>query len=119
MFIDNYLELCKAKDLKKNTAARLAGIKRGQVNNWESQGNIPKYDQLVELAKVLDCEVADFFIDFTRDHWKIGETGKSAYIIENDSPLTELIFIYNACSKSQRAKLMSVVYDFEEKVLNP
>ena len=119
MFIDNFEKLCEAKGLKMNTAAVQAGIGSGTTSDWKKNGTLPKYPQLVALSKVLDCRIADFFIDFQEDHWKMGHTTYLVTVAKEESYLGDFLFIYHNCTKAQRAQLMSAVYDFEEKVLNP
>jgi hypothetical protein len=79
---------------------------------------------LVALAEYLHCSVADFFADGTR--MRFGTSEESAIDnlyatagedIELDENEEELLRIYSECSKKQRAKLMMLVYDFEEEEL--
>ena len=119
MFIDNLEKLCRAKNLEMNTAVVKAGMSSGLSSNWKRNGTIPKYHQLVALTKVLDCKVADFFVDFQEDSWKMGDTDYRITVTKDGTDLSNLLFMYQNCTKAQRARFMSMMYDFEDKVLNP
>lgn len=119
MFIDNLEKLCDAKGLKMNTAAVKAGITSGTTSAWKRNGTVPRYSQLMALSKVLGCKVADFFIDLKEDQWQVGDTDYIVAVTKRGADLANFLFMFNNCTKAQRAKLMETVYDFEEKVLNP
>lgn len=41
--------------------AEKIGVKQSTVAMWECGASVPRIDKLPLLAKVLECEIADFF----------------------------------------------------------
>ena len=61
MFYDNFERVCKERKSNPSRACLDAGMKVNRPANWKATGALPKQDELERLAKVLKCEVADFF----------------------------------------------------------
>lgn len=61
MFYDNFERVCKERKSNPSRACLDAGMKANRPANWKATGALPKQDELERLAKVLKCEVADFF----------------------------------------------------------
>lgn len=61
MFYDNFERVCKERRSNPSRACLDAGMKVNRPANWKATGALPKQDELERLAKVLKCEVADFF----------------------------------------------------------
>lgn len=115
MFSENFEAICKKR--KKSPSAAVLAIGRGKstASDWKKNHTIPKEKELLELANLLDCEVADFFR--TDGDYSFLEAPDGAEEQENQD-IDDFVSIYNACSNRQRNQLMHFVYDFEDKVLN-
>lgn len=61
MFYDNFERVCKERKSNPSRVCLDAGLKVNRPANWKATGALPKQDELERLAKVLKCEVADFF----------------------------------------------------------
>lgn len=124
MFYENFDRICKMQGTSPSAAAVAIGKARTLPAGWKKNHTIPKEDELKALAKHLHCSVADFFADDSR--MRFGTSEESAVnalyqsadeALELDENEEELLRIYGECSKKQRAKLMMLVYDFEEEEL--
>lgn len=122
LFMKNFERICKAEGVSPSAAVLAIGRGKSTASDWKRNHTIPKEDELVALAQHLHCSVADFFSDGSG--MRFGTSEESAinalYQARDDEALDldeneeELLRIYGECSKKQRAKLMMLVYDFEE-----
>lgn len=62
MFWDNFSRICSEKETTPSAACIAAGMQKNRPYNWKN-GALPKQDEMNELARVLDCTVADFFAE--------------------------------------------------------
>lgn len=125
MFYENFERICKTAGVSPSAAGLAIGVSKSTPSAWKKNGTIPKEDELKALANHLHCSVADFFADDSR--MRFGTSEESAVnalyqradedALELDENEEELLRIYAACSKKQRAKLMMLVFDFEEEEL--
>ncbi|MCR2034402.1 helix-turn-helix domain-containing protein [Adlercreutzia mucosicola] len=125
MFYENFERICKSAGVSPSAAGLAIGVSKSTPSAWKKNGTIPKEDELKALAQHLHCSVADFFADDSG--MRFGTSEESAinalYQAQDDEALDldeneeELLRIYGECSKKQRAKLMMLVYDFEEEEL--
>ncbi len=140
MFYENFERLCKENGTSPSAALVSLGKSRSLASAWKRNGTIPKSEELVELAELLHCRVADFFdspveqvlaIHGTKKLSEIqgeadGEIVRVEHILPKHGPdgetlddnIRDFILIYGRANNRQRNQLMSAVYDFEEKVLN-
>lgn len=125
LFMKNFERICKAEGVSPSSAVIAIGRGKSTASDWKRNHTIPKEDELKALAQHLHCSVADFFAD--DGDMRFGTSEESAvnalYQAAGDEALDldeneeELLRIYGECSKKQRAKLMMLVYDFEEEEL--
>lgn len=124
MFYENFERICKSEGISPSAAGLAIGVSKSTPSAWKKNGTIPKEDELKALAQHLHCSVADFFADDSR--MRFGTSEESAInalyqtqddALELDENEEELLRIYAECSKKQRAKLMMLVFDFEEEEL--
>ena len=102
-FKENLNRICKERGTKLTPVLKDLGYstsKATAINN----GQIPKEDTLLELAKYLHCSVMDFFAD-EEDLAK----PKSDTVFQDDNEKT-LIEGYRSLSKSQQYRLMAYYY---------
>lgn len=122
MFSVNFERICKQRGVSPSAAVIAIGRGKSTASDWKRNGTIPKEAELEALAKYLDCSVADFFQDgngrYTgRDDAIEGKQHVAQGEIDGvpiDQNIRDFIFIYTHCTKSQRARLMADIYDFEE-----
>lgn len=125
MFYENFDRICKTQGTSPSAAAVAIGKARTLPAGWKKNHTIPKEDELKALAAHLHCSVADFFLDEGRMRFGTSEesainnlyASASEDALELDENEEELLRIYGECSKKQRAKLMMLVFDFEEEEL--
>ena len=122
MFYENFERICKSAGVSPSAAGLAIGVSKSTPSAWKKNGTIPKEDELKALAQHLHCSVADFFSDGSQMRFGTSEeSAVNALYAENavdlDENEEELLRIYAECSTKQRAKLMMLVYDFEDKEL--
>lgn len=61
MFFDNFSRLCKERGTSPTAVGQMVGVQKNTVSYWKKNGTLPKQEQLEEMAKILNCSVADFF----------------------------------------------------------
>ncbi len=137
MFYENFERICKDNGTSPSAALVSIGKSRSLASAWKRNGTVPKSEELVELSKLLNCRVADFFdspveqvlalhgdkpmseveaeLRQTRSRQPVSVAIDGVLIDDN---IRDFIFIYRNASNRQRNQLMRAVYDFEEKVLN-
>lgn len=70
-----------------------------------NKGSLPKENEMVEMAKLLNCSVMDFFADT--------ETNNLFNLIDEDE--MDLLNIYRGLSRRQKHEFMSMIYDFADR----
>lgn len=122
MFYQNLKRLCDERHTTPSAVVREIGLSNSTATSWKKNHSIPKQETLDKLAKILDCNISDFFkTDRERIEYSIVnlDDSSSKSPVTLDDNIKDFIFIYESCSNRQRNQLMSMVYDFEQKVLNP
>ena len=102
-FKENINRLCRRQNKNLTTLIKNCGFsssKATAINN----GQIPSEDQLVILAKALDCHVMDFFAD--EEDYTFRDKNEEI-IIES----------YRDMSQSQKYRLLAYLYEIKEKGL--
>lgn len=105
-FADNINRICKEKGT--SLTAVVKRIKNGQSSYTTAinhRGSIPKQKELLELAKILDCSVSDFFSD---------EDDILASRVRDEEE-RDIISIYRSLSRRDQHEFMTIVYDFESR----
>lgn len=54
-------ELIKERGLKKKYISKQLGITQDTLTNWMNGRSMPKLDQAVKLAEILNCKLEDIF----------------------------------------------------------
>lgn len=89
-------EFRKSKGLSTEELGELVGRSRSAVESWESGRTQPDADKLIELCRVLEVDIPDFF-------------GPSISGKQSESDDTrELVRLYNAMDQPSRDALMLV-----------
>lgn len=119
MFYENFDRICKARGTSPSAVAVAIGKARTIPAGWKKNGTIPKEYELEALADVLGCEVSDFFQEVApEDIFKINKNPKELVIehMEKDGHIRDFSAIYNRLSRSDRLRLMAMIYDFEDEL---
>lgn len=125
MFYENFSRICAERGISPFAVTQKMGLSRNTAANWKKNGTIPKQDQLEELAKILNCSVADFFsgpsgfreaVANVRNRVENGTIGDVITNVGTNSvadPMgemsddeRELLSLYRKLSAIDRAKLM-------------
>lgn len=134
MFYDNFSRICAARGTSPFAVTQAMGLSPSTASNWKKNGTIPKQDQLDELAKILNCSVADFFSAPSGFHEAVAnvrnrvENGTIGDVITNVGTTSvadpmgemsdderELLSLYRKLSAIDRAKLMVMADDMASK----
>lgn len=102
MFRENLNRICRERGTKLTPVLKDLGYstsKATAINN----GQIPKEETLLELAKHLNCSVMDFFADEE-------DLKPSTDVVFNDENEKTLIEGYRNLPKSQQFRLMAYYY---------
>lgn len=51
-------------DMTQQQVVDAAGVKRGVIQEWEAGTHVPRADQAIKVARVLDLDLEDLFHDF-------------------------------------------------------
>lgn len=62
---ESYAIMRDLKGLKDADVAKKTGIAKSTFSEWKSGRSEPKIDKLYKIARVLSCDVNDFYHDFT------------------------------------------------------
>lgn len=125
MFFDNFSRLCKERGTSPTAVGQMVGVQKNTVSYWKKNGTLPKQEQLEEMAKILNCSVADFFSEPSGFHGAVAnvrnrvENGTIGDVITNVGTTSiadpmgemsdderELLSLYRKLSAIDRAKLM-------------
>lgn len=82
-----------------------------------NRGSLPKESELIEMARILNCTVADFFIEPTQlvsPSEPETRTIVTSTIINLSVDEKDLIRIYQKLPRRQQHKLLAFAYDMEE-----
>lgn len=121
MFYENFERICRERGVSPSGALIAIGENKNKPSNWKKFGTVPKQHDLDRLASYLDCSVADFFEDgrqpmAEKKSFEVNTpSGNHSASVSSTLDINQQGFmdIYNRCSNIQRAKLMTLVYEFE------
>lgn len=104
-FKENLNRICRERGTKLTPVLKDLGYstsKATAINN----GQIPKEDTLLELAKYLHCSVMDFFAD---------EEDLEPQENAHDEDENDILRVYRSLSRRAKHEFMSMVYEFENR----
>lgn len=129
MFFENFARICKERKTSPTVVVSELGMSKNTASYWKKNGNLPNDEQLQELARLLDCEVSDFFAPITSfqaavtnvtNHIENGTMGDvianaNANVVDPMGILSEeereLVNMYRRLSVVDRARLMVMLDD--------
>lgn len=74
-----------------------------------NKGSLPKENEMLEMAKLLDCSVLDFFEDET-DRERIDDK-----LLPENEDEEDILRIYRSLSRREKHEFMSRLYEYEVK----
>ena len=93
MFYENFELMCDRAKISPSAAGLAIGLSKSTPSAWKKNHTIPKEDELLALAKILNCNVSDFF----RSGEERADTIHYALIDEEgieDENITDFLMIY-------------------------
>ena len=72
----------------------------------DSKGSLPKEDEMVQMAKILNCSVIDFFMD---------EEDLAPQNESQNEDEADILRIYRSLSRRAKHEFMSMAYEFEHR----
>lgn len=105
-FADNIKRICAEKGT--NLTAVIKKVKgSSSFVTAINKGSLPKENELIELARELNCSVMDFFAD-------------EENVVSQEQPQNEdeedILRIYRSLSRRSKHEFMSMIYEFEHRI---
>ena len=105
-FADNIKRICAEKGT--NLTAVIKKVKgSSSFVTAINKGSLPKENELIELARELNCSVMDFFAD-------------EENFVSKEQPQNEdeedILRIYRSLSRRSKHEFMSMIYEFEHRI---
>jgi transcriptional regulator with XRE-family HTH domain len=122
-------ELRARKNIKQSELADMLHVSQATLSNWEREEFEPDKECLMKLAEILDSSIdyilgrADHLVSYSasniRDsHFVQGngsvDVGADIKISKEEA---EILRVYRLLGVRERAKLMSVIFEFEDEIL--
>ena len=107
-FAENINRICAERGTSLTTVIKQ--LKNGQSSYTTAinrKGSIPNQEDLIGLAKILQCSVMDFFADEE-------DREKKKAVPENEDE-QDILRVFRSLSRRTRHEFMSMVYEFENR----
>lgn len=111
-FAENINRICAARGT--NLTAVIKQIKNGQSSYTTAinrKGSIPNQEDLLALAKILNCSVMDFFAD----EEDVNELPVVREAEPQDEDERDILRVYRALSRRDKHEFMAMVYNFGDR----
>lgn len=111
-FAENINRICAARGT--NLTAVIKQIKNGQSSYTTAinrKGSIPNQEDLLALAKILNCSVMDFFAD----EEDVNELPVVREAEPQDEDERDILKVYRALSRRDKHEFMAMVYNFGDR----
>ena len=106
---ESYAIMRDSKGLKDSDVAKETGISKSTFSEWKSGRSEPKIDKLYKIARVLNCDVNDFYYDFTP------RALKKLEITAQTDEERELLLGFRAASKEGRGYMLHIASEALKK----
>ena len=103
-FAENFNRICNARGTTPTTLCKELGLSTSKVSAW-NKGSLPKQEIMVQLAKLLNCSVMDFFADDDEIHSRPENPDEE-----------DILRIYRKLPRREKHEFMSMAYEFESRV---
>lgn len=120
MFYENFERLCKQAGLSPSAAVQKINLNKNASGAWKKYHTIPKEQQLIQLAELLNCQVSDFFADPAAPRYPSYERMVEMKLVDGewevggdfDENEREILSAYGKMSNRERNEFMNIVYEF-------
>lgn len=109
-FAENLNRICKERGTTVTALLKQLGLSTSKVTLWNN-GTLPKAEQMVLLARALDCSVMEFFADED----DLAEANKPAGLVLNEDEW-DIIRVFRELSNKEKHIVMAQVYKAEERL---
>lgn len=118
-FKDNLNRICHERGTYLSTVVKDLGISTSAVTRWNN-GSLPKEEQMVALAKYLNCSVMDFFSDDeslssvheVKEH-KIEHSFGNIPTLSSDEG--DILDIFRSLDRKGQHQFMAEAYKFDKR----
>lgn len=106
-FAENINRICAIRGTKLTDVVKAVKGSSSFTTAINRKGSLPKETEMVEMAKILNCSVMDFFSDEEDLHERTVEPSN-----EDEE---DLLRIYRGLPRRQKHEFMSMAYEFENR----
>ena len=106
-FAENINRICATKGTNLTSLVKTVKGSSSFATAINTKGSLPKESEMLEMARILDCSVMDFFADEDDD---IAEKIKPV-----DEDEEDLLRIYRGLSRRAKHEFMTLAYEFEAR----
>mgnify|MGYP000106787390 FL=1 len=104
-FAENINRICAERGT--NLTAVVKAVKGSSSFTTQiNKGSLPKEHEMLEMAKILNCSVMDFFAD---------EEDLEPQENAHDEDENDILRVYRSLSRREKHEFMSMVYEFENR----
>lgn len=104
-FAENINRICAERGT--NLTAVVKAVKGSSSFTTQiNKGSLPKEHEMLEMAKILNCSVMDFFAD---------EEDLEPQENAHDEDENDILRVYRSLSRRVKHEFMSMVYEFENR----
>lgn len=107
-FKENINRICKQKGITLTNLVTQVKGSSAFTSAINTKGSLPKENEMVEMARILNCSVIDFFSDEE-------DVTEESTISSHDEDEEDIIRVYRTLSRRNRHEFMTMVYEFENR----
>lgn len=104
-FAENINRICAERGTNLTTVVK-AVKGSSSFTTQINKGSLPKEHEMLEMAKILNCSVMDFFAD---------EEDLEPQANAHDEDENDILRVYRSLSRRAKHEFMSMVYEFENR----
>lgn len=104
-FAENINRICAERGTNLTTVVK-AVKGSSSFTTQINKGSLPKEHEMLEMAKILNCSVMDFFAD---------EEDLEPKEKAHDEDENDILRVYRSLSRREKHEFMSMVYEFENR----
>ena len=104
-FAENINRICAERGTNLTTVVK-AVKGSSSFTTQINKGSLPKEHEMLEMAKILNCSVMDFFAD---------EEDLELQAIAHDEDENDILRVYRSLSRREKHEFMSMIYEFENR----
>lgn len=108
-FKDNINRICKQKGITLTNLVTQVKGSSAFTSAINTKGSLPKENEMVEMARILNCSVIDFFLDEE-------DLVTESTISPHDEDEEDLLKIYRSLDRRGKHEFMAMAYDYENKI---